>query len=94
MTPAERESSRHDVEVGIVESIKRTATKIKEGWQDKAKGLLQVLWERGLIDGANPKKYTMGGKKDAFGNIDLSTSLPISWDYAMTSFTKRGCFNT
>jgi hypothetical protein len=27
-----------------------TTTKIIEGWQGKAKGLMKILWERGLID--------------------------------------------
>lgn len=26
-------------------------TEIKEGWEGKAKGMEQILWERGWIDG-------------------------------------------
>jgi hypothetical protein len=34
-------------------SDKETSDKVVEGWQWKAKGLLQVLWERGFIDPTN-----------------------------------------
>ncbi|KAI2496326.1 hypothetical protein MHU86_18198 [Fragilaria crotonensis] len=54
----------------------RTAEKIKEGWMGKAKGLLQVLWERGKIDSTRVKQYSLTGKKDDFGTVvDYSTSL-------------------
>lgn len=55
--------------------ITKTVEKVREGWEGKAKGLLQVLWERGLIDGANFKQYSLAGKKDEFGILDNSTSL-------------------
>ena len=32
---------------------------IISGWQGQPKGLLQVLWERGLIDEASLEKYTL-----------------------------------
>ena len=51
------------------------APKIKEGWLGKAKGLLQVLWERGFIDTNKLSSYTLTGRKDALGNIDDSFSL-------------------
>ena len=41
----------------------------------KPKGMLQVLWERGHIDETHLKQYTVNGKKDADGVIDLSKSL-------------------
>ena len=51
---------------------------IKEGWQGKPKGMLQILWERGFIE-QEPSKaesfYTNDGKKDAFGNLIPGTSL-------------------
>jgi hypothetical protein len=50
-------------------AITWTAEKIEEGWEGKAKGLLQVLWERGLIDGSNIKQFSLTGKKDAFGSV-------------------------
>ena len=58
-------------EIPITEEV----TKINEGWEGKAKGLLQVLWERGFIDGNNLKKYSLTGKKDEFGIVDSNTSL-------------------
>ena len=57
-----------------IETMK-TVSRIKEGWEGKAKGLLQVLWERGLIDGNNLKQYSLTGKKDELGTVDESTSL-------------------
>ena len=57
-------------------AITRTAEKIKEGWEGKAKGLLQVLWEKGLIDSLNIKQCSLTGKKDAFRSVvDYGTSL-------------------
>ncbi|KAI2512942.1 hypothetical protein MHU86_1488 [Fragilaria crotonensis] len=56
-------------------AVTKTVEKIKEGWEGKAKGLLQVLWERGLIDGANVKQYSLTGRKDDLGTVDDSTSL-------------------
>ena len=49
--------------------------KIKEGWEGNPKGLAQVLWERGLIDGTNLKQYSLTGKKDELGVLDITTSL-------------------
>ena len=37
--------------------------------------MLQFLWERGFIDVSKTKEYTVNGKKDAYGTIDLSFSL-------------------
>jgi hypothetical protein len=57
-------------------AVSKNVEKIKEGWVGKPKGLLQVLWERGLIDtGINVKDYTLTGKKDALGTVDNSTNL-------------------
>ena len=57
-------------------AVSKNVEKIKEGWVGKPKGLLQVLWERGLIDtGVNLKDYSLTGKKDALGTIDNSTNL-------------------
>ncbi|KAI2503418.1 hypothetical protein MHU86_11047 [Fragilaria crotonensis] len=50
--------------------------KILSGWEGKSKGMLQVLWERGLIDPSELDKYTVDGKKDTIsGKIDLRYSL-------------------
>ena len=50
---------------------------VEEGWVGKPKGMLQILWERGFIDPEKTNKadYTLSGKKDAYGNIILQTSL-------------------
>ena len=46
------------------------------GWQGKPKGLLQVLWERGLISEVSLEKYTLEGRKDAItGQTDSQLSL-------------------
>ncbi|KAI2497596.1 hypothetical protein MHU86_16902 [Fragilaria crotonensis] len=39
--------------------VKTNTTREKKGWQGQAKGLLQVLWERGWIDEGNLEKYSM-----------------------------------
>jgi len=49
--------------------------KIIEGWINKPKGKLQILWERGWIDVDNLNKYTNDGRVDAFGILDKSFSL-------------------
>ena len=48
---------------------------IREGWCGKAKGMFQILWERGLINEAEKNKYTVDAKKDAFGVKQNSQSL-------------------
>jgi hypothetical protein len=35
--------------------------KIRQGWQGKQKGILQILWERDWIDESNINQYTMDG---------------------------------
>jgi hypothetical protein len=48
-----------------------------EGWEEKAKDMLQILWERGFIDPGEPNNldHTLNGKKDARGNVILETGL-------------------
>jgi hypothetical protein len=49
---------------------------INPGWQDKPKGLLQVLWERGLINSVELDKYTVDRQKIVItGKVDLQYSL-------------------
>ena len=44
-------------------------------WQGQPKGLLQVLWERGLIN-ESLEKFTLVGQKDPItGKVDLQLSL-------------------
>jgi hypothetical protein len=56
-------------------SSKVTMAKVVEGWQGKAKGLMQILWERGLIDDRNLEKYTMNGQQDVVRVLILDTSM-------------------
>jgi hypothetical protein len=58
-------------------SSKETTDKIVEGWQRKAKGLLQVLWERGFINPTNVDMYTMNRKQDACRVLMLNTRLKL-----------------
>ena len=61
--------------------IEYTRKRKKEGWSNKAKGMLQVLFERGLIDASMSKQevlryYTIDGRKDNItGNLLPGTSL-------------------
>ena len=45
------------------------------GWEGRAKGLLQVLCERGFIDESNLSSYNISGSKDKHGNINNTYSL-------------------
>jgi len=49
--------------------------KLIPGWEGKAKGILRVLWEQGLLDGSKLNSYTLDGKKDLHGVLHLETSL-------------------
>jgi hypothetical protein len=56
---------------GIATSERRP--KIIEGWLNKPKGMLQVLWERGFIDSSIPTaklwdSYSLGNKQDQYRN--------------------------
>jgi hypothetical protein len=56
--------------------IQEELEEIIEGWENRPKGMLQILWERGFIDPEKKKDdYTVDGKKDAFGNVIRETSL-------------------
>jgi hypothetical protein len=49
--------------------IEEDFDEVVEGWEEKPKGMLQILWQRGFIDPAKKKEYyTVDGKKDGFGN--------------------------
>ena len=52
-----------------------TTPKIQLGWEGQPKGMLQVLWERGWIDENNLAKYTVSGRKNEIGVIEIDTSL-------------------
>ena len=53
----------------------REEPKLQQGWEGKAKGMLQILWEQGFIDIDNLKMYTIDGKKDAYGVSQPEMSL-------------------
>ena len=51
---------------------------VEEGWVGKPKGSLQILWERGFIDGTKRvSDYSLHGKKDEYGTVVPSTSLKM-----------------
>ncbi|KAL7532560.1 hypothetical protein ACHAWF_008635 [Thalassiosira exigua] len=59
-------------------SIEKTVAKVQEGWVDKPKGSLQILFERGHIDPSvpNPKEwYTEKGRADQLGILIPGSSL-------------------
>ena len=51
----------------------------REGWYGKAKGVFQILWERGYIN-PDPKSwssYSLPGKLDADRNLIPNSSLNL-----------------
>ena len=56
-------------------AVEEEVDEYSQGWEGQAKGLLQVLWERGFVNKDDYKNFSMHGKKDQYGNIDHSTSL-------------------
>jgi len=66
----------HDIARRHGVSLTENTAIIKEGWEGKPKGILQILREHGLIDDSNYKKKTLDGRKDPeTGEIQLGTSL-------------------
>ena len=62
------------------DSNRREKIKVIEGCEGKAKGMLQVLWERGFVNTAEGEKkayqnYSIKGYNDQFGNHRPETSL-------------------
>jgi len=76
------------VELARINGILLTTSteKVKEGWVGKAKGMMQVLWERGFIDAGQYAKYTVNGPQDEYGNVDkdfcLSYQMSQQYDFA------------
>ena len=57
---------------------------VEEGWEGKAKGILQILTECALIDELNYKTRSLDGRKDPeSGGIQLGTSLHVCWRSAV-----------
>jgi hypothetical protein len=50
---------------------------IEEGWLNKTKGSLQILYKRGFIDPDNIGQYTDKGTVGNMGLLDESTSLKL-----------------
>ena len=49
---------------------------VAQGWEGQPKGLMQVLWERGLIDTSSLEQYTLDGRKNPItGEVNLRSSL-------------------
>jgi hypothetical protein len=49
---------------------------ILRGWEGQPKGLLQALWERGIIDEQQLEKYTLDGRRNPItGVVDLQYVL-------------------
>jgi len=57
---------------------------IKEGWEGKAKGILQILRECGLIDESNYKTMTLNGTKDPeTGKFSWVLHCMVCWRSAL-----------
>ena len=57
-------------------SLTKETSVIDEGWVNKPKGMLQILYERGFLDPTRSMKtYTLDGKKDEYGHVVPETSL-------------------
>ena len=60
-----------------IELTKNIKVVLEEGWCGKPKGLLQVLWERGMIDEKDLSEYSLKRKKehkDENGNMSSRNS--------------------
>ena len=59
-------------------SLTKDTIVIDEGWVNKPKGMLQILYERGFLDPSKSmNSYTLGGKKDEYGHIVPGSSLKV-----------------
>jgi hypothetical protein len=56
-------------------AITKNVEKIKDGLEGKPNGLLQVLWEQGLVECTNLKDKSCTGNKDNLGVVNKGTSL-------------------
>eukprot|EP00590_Aulacoseira_subarctica_P008587 CAMPEP_0172421816 /NCGR_PEP_ID=MMETSP1064-20121228/8040_1 /TAXON_ID=202472 /ORGANISM="Aulacoseira subarctica , Strain CCAP 1002/5" /LENGTH=296 /DNA_ID=CAMNT_0013162393 /DNA_START=79 /DNA_END=966 /DNA_ORIENTATION=- len=56
-------------------SLAHAPENLQEGWIGKAKGMLQIAWERGLINPTKWSEYQVNAPCDAFGAEDKSLSL-------------------
>jgi len=61
-------------------AISEKRWKVKQGWFNQPKGMLQILWERGFIDPNIPlseleKRYPVGGRKDNLRQVIPGTAM-------------------
>ncbi len=54
----------HNLATSYSIELTKNVKVVEEGWCGKAKGLLQVLWEGGMIDKNNLSEYSLKGKKE------------------------------
>lgn len=54
----------------------KTVNIVTEGWVGKAKGIKQILWERGWLDATKLNQYKKEMPKDEFGNDVEEFCLP------------------
>ena len=55
--------------------IRETTQIVVEGWEGKPKGLLQVLWERGIVDEKRLSEYTINGRQNRYDVVDKTFAL-------------------
>ena len=61
-------------------AISEKRWKVRQGWWNQPKGMLQILWERGFIDPNIPiseveSRYPVGGQKDNLGQVIPGTAM-------------------
>ena len=55
--------------------IRETTQIVVEGWEGKPKGLLQVLWERVIVDKTRLSEYTINGRQNGYDVVDKTFAL-------------------
>jgi hypothetical protein len=55
--------------------IRETTQIVVDGWEGKPKGLLQVLWERGIVDETRLLEYTINGRQNGYGVVNKTFAL-------------------
>ena len=70
--------------------IKASNRTVSEGWYEKQKGALQILFERGWIDPANLQHYTADGKKglSSAASSEESPNDPTGCNFSIKALIK------
>jgi hypothetical protein len=55
--------------------IRETTQIVVEGWEGIPKGLLQVLWERGIVNETRLLDYTINGRQNGYCVVDKTFAL-------------------